>query len=701
MSRFRQLIREVHRRSLWQVLGIYVVGAWIAYEVILGLTEGEVLPDWFPGVAVGLFIVGLPVVLATAFIQEGIGGDDEAGPSSGSASGDAGSAASPPATSAADAGTAADAPARAAESRLDRLFTWRRAIAAGVFAFVLAGLIGVSAAVLAPDEDEEAARRERSIAVLPLENMSPDPDDAYFADGIHEEIITRLFRIGELRTLARVSVLGFDATDRPLPSIADDLGVNYLLVGSVRRAADRSRVSVSLVAPHSGEQLWADTYEATGTDVFAIQASIARNVADALHAELTTGTRESLTTLPTTSAEAYDDYLRARDYHTRNYGRQTLETAIELYERAIELDPDFALARAQLGVAHTQHYWFHYDHSEARLQRAREQIDRALELDPELPQAHLALGRYYYWGRLAYTDALRELEIAGAAAPSDPEIALTRASVHRRAGRWDEAIEAYRETITVDPRYWAGWWNLAETYWLVRRFDEAIEAADRAADAGMNVSDVWTVKANIRLLGLGDARGALATLDSVPTNLATGEYVPDLVRTRAYLLLRDYRTGIERVDSTVVDNQFVVRPPTLLRALLYHHAGDRAAAGAAFDSARGYLEDRLEGRPGDVRVMGALAIALAGLGRDVNALELASAALDSLPPEREAWRGAVRVVDLATVQALTGRRDEAIRNLEWLLANPSPVSRAAVQLDPTWDPLRDDPAFQALLEPDA
>lgn len=686
MSTFKRLIREVHRRSLWQVLGIYVVGAWLVYQVILGLTEGGVLPEWFPGVAVGLFLVGLPVVLATAFVQEGLSGSD--------ASGDAGP--DPDAAASTEAAQPAEQPARApgTAGRIGSLLTWRKAIAAGVFAFVIAGLVAMAAAIVAPPGGAHP-EGERSIAVLPLENMSPDDEDAYFTDGIHEEIITRLFRIGDLRTLARASVMGFDAGDGSLAAIAEALGVNYLLVGSVRRAGDRSRVSVSLVAPRSGEQLWADTYEATGTDVFAVQASIAENVAAALEAELTVGTRDRLAARPTTSAEAYDDYLRARDTHTHSYGQEVLEAAIRLYERAIDADPDFALAHAQLGIAHTQHYWFHYDHSEERLERARHHIDRALELDPDLPEAHHAMARYHYWGRLAYDDALRELDIAAAGLPSDPELPLTRASIHRRAGRFREAIAAYERTTAVDPRYWAGWWNLAETYWLVRRYEDALAVVERGAAVGMNVSDVWALKANVRLRGLGQPRAALATLDSVPASLATGEYEPSLVRIDAHLFLNEFQTALAAVEPTVVQNQFVIRPPTLLRGLIYHHVGDPSAA-AAFDSARSVLETLLEERPDDVRVMGALAMALAGLGQGDRALELAARALNRLPPEREAWRGAVRVHEQAVVQAMTGRYQGAIQNLKWLLSTPSPLSAATLELDPSWDPLREDPAFQML-----
>ncbi|MDX1674717.1 MAG: tetratricopeptide repeat protein [Longimicrobiales bacterium] len=698
MSRLTQLIREIHRRSLWQVLGIYGVGAWLAYEVILGLTEGGVLPGWFPGIAVGLFIVGLPVVLATAFVQEGIGGDSGRTDQEGSdrlPETSTTEVAAGPTDAPAEAGSPR-APSGAGElSRLDRLLTWRRAIAAGVFAFVFAGLVAVTASVLSPGA--EAPDRERSIAVLPLENMSPDPDDEYFTDGIHEEIITRLFRIPDIRTLARASVMGFGADERPLPEIAEALDVSYLLVGSVRRSGERSRVSVALVAPRSGEQLWADTYDAAGTDVFAVQASIAENVAEALKAELTEGTRSRLTARPTTSATAYDDFLRARDAHLESYGQASLAEAIRLYERAIGADPEFAIAHAQLGMAHTQYYWFHYDHSDERLERARHHIDRALSLDPGLPEGHFALARFHYWGHLAYDDALRELEIAMEALPSNPEIPLTRGSVYRRAGRFDEAIRSYRAGIELDPRFWGSWWNLAETYWLTRRFDEAIAAVQKAADVGMNVSDAWTLKAKIRLRGYGDPAAALATLDSVPTGLATGEHRPGLVRVEAHSALGDFDSALAGIDSDT-ESQFLVRPAALVRGMIHRFAGRPSAAAAAMDTARQLLETLRERAPQDVRLMGALAIALAGLGQDAEALELVTEALDRLPPEREAWRGAVRVEEVAIVQAMTGRHEEAVENLRWLLSHPSPVAPASVQLDPVWDPLRDRRDFQALLD---
>lgn len=689
MSQLNHLIREIHRRSLWQVLAIYLVGAWVVYEVILGLTDGGVLPEWFPGLAVGLFLVGLPVVLATAFVQEGAPGRSADMVGEGASSAGSGRADSP-----ADAGPARDP---APVSRPAHILTWRNAVGLGVAAFVFAGLVGVSAMYMGG----EASRSEpenRSVAVLPLENMSPDPADAYFTDGIHEEIITRLFRVQDLRTLARASVTDFGTTDRTLAEVAAALGVRYLLVGSVRRSADRSRVSVSLVEPRTGEQLWADTYEATGTDVFAVQASIAENVARALEAELTPGTRARLATLPTTSSDAYDDYLRGRDLHGRSYGQEDLEEAIRYYESAVRTDPDFALAHALLGMAHTQHYWFHYDHSDTRLQRARRRIDRALELDPDLPEAHLAMARYHYWGHLDYDDAIYELDIAAAAIPGDPEIALTQGSIHRRAGRFQRANQDYVRMTQLDPRKWEGWWNLAETYALVRRFDAALRTVDRAADAGLNPGDRWTFKAFVRLHGLGRPLLAAATLDSLAGAVATGEYSTKLVAVDAQLFLRQYDRALAAAGFTaMVENQFDVRPGSLVRGLVHRHAGNARSATAAFDTARAILEADLEQRPDDVRVMSALAIALAGLDRRNTALELAERARDLLPPAREAWRGAVRLRDLALVQTMTGHHDQAIDNLEWLLSNPSPLSVAGMKLDPTWDPLRERPDFQSLL----
>lgn len=459
-------------------------------------------------------------------------------------------------------------------------------------------------------------------------------------------------------------------------------------------------MSVSLVEPRTGEQLWADTYEATGTDVFAVQASIAENVAEALEAELTPGTRARLATLPTTSSDAYDDYLRGRDLHGRSYGPEDLEEGIRYYERAIRTDPDFALAHALLGMAHTQHYWFHYDRSDSRLQRARLHIDRALELDPDLPEAHLAMARYHYWGHLAYDDAIYELDIAAAAIPGDPDIALTRGSIHRRAGRFERAIEDYERMTQLDPRKWEGWWNLAETHALVRDFDHAVRTVERAGRAGLNAGDWWTFKAAVRLHGLGRPLLALATLDSLGGAVATGEYPSDMVAVDAHLFLRQYDRALDAAGfTTMIQNQFDVRPGSMARALVHRHAGNAPAATAAFDTARAVLEAEFERHPDDVRVMSALAVVLAGIGRNEAALELAERAHNQLPPEREAWRGAVRLRDLAVVQTMTGEHDQAIDNLEWLLSNPSPLTVAGITLDPTWDPLRDRPAFQRLLRP--
>ena len=703
MSRLKELIHEIHRRSLWQVLGIYVVGAWLAYQVILDLTEGGILPEWFPGVAVGLFIVGLPIVLATAFVQEGAPGK-VFGPDQERPDGDAADRAS-----SADAHRSEPAPETASapqpagsSSQASRLLTWRNAVGLGVVAFVFAGLVGVAAMWIGGDSPGSTAA-DQSVAVLPFENMSPDPDAAFFADGIHEEIITQLARIREIRVIARQSVLEYRETARDLDEIAAELGVRHLLVGSVRRAGERVRISTQLLDPATAEPIWGDSYEGAGTDVFGMQREVAENVARELEATLSPEERSRLESRPTDNAEAYDFYLRARTLLQRSYDEADMTVAAELLGRAIELDPEFAHAYAQVGFAHAQIYWYHYDHTDERRRASREATGRALALDPDLPEAHWARAWYLYWCELAYDEALQEAELALAGAPGWGDVHGLTGAILRRDGRVAESLPHFHRAQELDPRDWLASFTLSATYKLLRRPEPTLAWADSTIRLAPHRARSWDVKTAGTLELLGDTARTRRIVDGVPEATRGG----DRYRIRLRYTLASYRGDHDAALAALEDapeaqifaiaDQFTYRPRTLLAAQAYERLGDRDRARAAYQEARRRLEQIRDSIPDDVRMMAALAVALQGLGRDDEALAMARQAYDALPMGREAWRGAYLLENLAYIQARTGRLDQAVANLETLLDRPTQLTIPVLRMDPRWDPLRDHPGFQALL----
>ena len=684
MSRLRQFIQEIHRRSLWQVLAIYAVASWVIYEVVQGLTEGLGLPDWFPALAVVLLLIGLPIVLATAFVQEGISPSRRHDPTL-------------------LPGAELESEARPREvAGARRLFTWRNAISGGVLALALWGVVATGWYVVYGGAAAELSNESKSVAVLPLANMSANPDDQYFTDGIHDAIIEHLAKIGDLKVISRTSVMEYRNTTKNIGQIAEELGVTTLLEGGVQRVGDLVKITVQLIAARTDEHhLWAESYERelTAENVFAIQSDVAERIARALAAELTPEAQARIERRPTDDMEAYDAYLRGKDY-ARGLAEGDVRLAIQMYERAVELDPEFALAWAALGYAQARLYWHHYDRSDAPLTAARRAIERALVLDPELPEAYLSRGYYHYWGQLDYDGALRDLERAREGLPGNARVALAMAAVRRRQGRFDLAVDLFRKALELDPRSEEILWNLAETLELRREYDEALRLLDRMITLAPDHSGALMDKGRILALGLGDLEGAWVTLESAFKLPARGEYSAAYLGILVQLYARDYSKALEILEADeeeVFQTQFYYLPRPLVRARILDFMGRSAPARASYDSARVVLERKLAEDPEDSRLHSALGLALAGLGRSAEAIRSSDRAVELLPMEREAWRGGDLVIDAARILTRVGETEAAIDRLEQMLSVPSELPPTGLRLDPTWDPLRDHPRFQALL----
>lgn len=473
VSGLKKLIHEMHRRSVWQVIGIYLVGAWVGYEVVQGLTEGLGLPQWFPAMAVVLFIVGLPIVIATAFIQEGAAGS--------------GGAVEP---APADAGGSARTSSPDASSGTRSLFTWRNAIFGGMAAFALWGLVAAGWILFGPDVTGESpdagaavagefgeagTSNLRSVAVLPFTTVATDEQSLAFVAGIHDDVLTQLAKIDSLTVISRTSVMQYADTKEALPEIADELGVSTVLEGGVQRSADRIRVNVQLIEADTDRHLWAETYDAelTAENVFAIQSDIARAIAGALETTLAPGVRERIDARGTESLEAYDLYTKGLyTVETRGSSREGLERAIELYRRALEIDSTFARAWARLGATQARMWVDGYlTPSQARVLMAAH-AERALALDPNLAEG------YMLRANVAYLDLNFERAEADLLRAIDKEPGLAEA--HRFYGallaaqqRNEEAIDSYRRAVQLNPLSIRSRMNLAVALYLLNRDEEA------------------------------------------------------------------------------------------------------------------------------------------------------------------------------------------------------------------------------------
>ncbi len=466
MSRLKRLIDEIHRRSLWQVLLIYCGAALVAYQAVQALTEGLGLPQWFPAFAIVLFIVGLPIVLATAFVH------DVAPPM-----------AKPPEPTPLTEAEAARIEAEAAAVHLEtrrrhRFLTWRNAAATFVIVLAAWGVVATGWYLLAdraePEQMAAAEETRRSIAVLPFENLSPDPGDTYFADGAHHEIISRLSQIAALRVTSRTSVMKYRGEGRNIREIGQELGVTNIVEGTVRRAGDRIRITTELIDAENDEHLWSETYERDLGDVLAVQSDIAEQIAVVLRATLTSAERARIATRPTASLEAHNSYLLGRFWWNQRT-QDALTRAIEYFQEAIDKDNSFALALVGLADAYAVLPWYS-DFSPILAQReAAEAATKALELDEMSGEAHTSLGAVRTWFEWDWQGAEREFRRAIELSPSYANAHHWYGLMLAWAHRFDAAISRTRFALELDPLSPIISTNLADAFYFARRYDEAVE----------------------------------------------------------------------------------------------------------------------------------------------------------------------------------------------------------------------------------
>jgi TolB-like protein/Flp pilus assembly protein TadD len=542
-----------------------------------------------------------------------------------------------------------------------------------------------------------------AIAVLPFENLSGEGPQAYFAPGLQDELLTQLSKVAALTVISRTSVMGYQGTAKPLREIAAELGVGSVVEGSVQVVGNRLRVNVQLIDGATDRHLWAEQYDRTMNDAFVVQSEIAQRIAEAVGTTLTRAEAGAIAAVPTANAEAYRLYLQGRDYMTRaGYLRHNIETAQQLFERALGLDSNFALAHAALSEVHGQMYWFRYDPSPAQAVRQREEAEAALRLAPDLPQAHAAMGLAYFWGSRDYRRTLDEFAIALKGLPNDARLWMYTGAVHSRMGNWNETVAAFEKAAQLDPRDANLFFSLGgSTYRVTHRYAEAVSAYNRALTLAPDLHAAAISKGWVYVCWQGQLdtlRGILSRVprdaDLVALGGATAQQVQLLLwERRADTLLQILRLA----RSDVFEGQHFLLPSALYAAWAHQLRGDRPAARAAFDSARVLLDSVMRERPDDWRVHASRGLALAGLGRRAEALSEAGWLRQSAMYREDAFNGPFLAEDRAQILAQAGDAAAALDEIQRLLAGPSFVSVHTLRLDPRWDPLRNHPRFKALL----
>jgi TolB-like protein/Flp pilus assembly protein TadD/tRNA A-37 threonylcarbamoyl transferase component Bud32 len=531
------------------------------------------------------------------------------------------------------------------------------------------------------------------IAVLPLQNLSEEKENAYFADGIQDELLTNLSKIRDLKVISRTSVMQYKSgITRNLKEIAQQLGVSNVVEGSVRRSANHVRVSVQLIDAKTNRHLWAQNYDRTLTDSVALQGNLATEIAAALGATLSPQEKAHVQAKPTKNTAAYDAYLRGRAFAARSYQKSYEDNAIQSYQEAVRLDPDFALAWARLSIAVGHNGW---DPSPAQLAAVKDAADHALTLDPDLPETHLAVG-YYRYGQRDYLGALSEFQQAEQGLPNNAEVIEAIALIQRRLGRWEEAITGLRRTIELDPRYHDAYENLAGTYRWLRRFPETLATVDQLL--------AWEPNDLIALGRKASALWAMGDLQAVEP-LLTNPGFDSYDRGVHALFQRRYATATE-IFSAPPPSNLAPHPGTserqLFLGLSQQRAGDIPAAHATYQKAAQDFQSELEkvvpGSWQEAWLRTCLGRAYAGLGEGASAIAEGEKAIAIDPASKNPVDGPVWEEKMANIYALLGDADHAIPILKRLLQTTyaGAITPALLRLDPIWDEIRNDPRFQEL-----
>jgi len=546
-----------------------------------------------------------------------------------------------------------------------------------------------------------AHKVDKSIAVLPFENLSDEKENAYFADGIQDDVLTNLSKISDLRVISRTSVMQYRGRPTNLREIGKALGVSNILEGSVRRSGNKVRVNVQLIDANTDEHVWANDYDGDVTDVFAIQTDLAQKVANELRAKLSPSEKERMERKPTENGEAYLAFVEAHNLSCAMEDLTKLKQSEQLYQRATDLDPKFALALARYSQLESWMVRTHESTSEHR-DKARSLAERALQLQPDLPEAHLALGFSYYYGDNNYEAALKEFEIAQRGLPNESEVYLAIGAIQRRQGKWAESTANLEKAASLNPKDTWPLHNLALNYQRQRNFDAANKTVDRALQINPQGIGLWEIKVKLAIAEKGDFSVYEQAVEKGKSFPISDEERLKMVGDEANLLLlqRKYQQ-ILQLGQRFPDDSFATAPGSLAMkyfaiGIAQKGLGDDAAAHSAFVKAKNIFEEQLKQKSEDLGLHIQLAKVLAWLGDKDAAIAEAQRAMDLRPESKDAFEGPEITEQVAQVYTILGDNARAIELLDGLLSRPSEVTLHALKVNPAWDALRNDAGFQAL-----
>jgi len=682
----KHFLAELKRRNVYKVAIAYCIVAWLLIQVSTQVFPFFEIPNWAVRLVVLLLIIGFPValILAWAFelTPEGIKRTEDVDLSK--------------------------SIRRKTGRKLDFLII-------AVLLLVIAGLLfqrfhpKVSSAV--------SSSPEKSIAVLPFENLSRDPDNAYFAEGIKDEILTKLATVHDLKVISRSSTAKYQSKPDNLKTVAQELGVSTILEGAVQKAGDKVRVNVQLIDARADTHLWAKSYDRDLRDVLAVESEVSQEIADALQANLSPSEAHALASAGTHDAEAYDLFLRGEYEFNQASIRQDLDAydrADAFYRQALARDPNFAEAAAELARSRLNRHWLVSPLTTTELQEVKSLIDHALTLAPNSPQAHVALGLFFYFGHRQYEMALTEFNRTLELQPNNALARNYCAAVYRRRGEWEHSLADFQRAQELDPRDPNIPADIGITYRILRLWKDAERATLRALAIDPHQVFATNTLLFARLNATGEVDSARRAFDGLPGDIKSsvsslgGSYganiscVDEFIGgwpVYVYVIQRRLTDSYQVFEKQVPKNDDERLVQLVGRVVVRVLAEQTESAKSAGEQALPLLEARLRERPNDTFAMTALSWVYLALGRNADALRVSRQAADLMPIEKDALAGPYFQNALAEIEARAGAPEEAVKRLRHLLSIPAGlrVSITRLKIDPVWDPIRNRPDFQQLL----
>jgi len=668
--------QELQRRKVYRVAAAYIIAAGFIIQIGSAVIPAWELPNWTLRLVIVLLLIGFPVALILAWAYD-----------------------------VTPQGIQATPKVPGSHRRRNIILL----IAASAIISTAAGFFLLPRAA--------ARKLDKSVAVLPFQNLSAEKENVYFAEGIQNEILTKLATVRDLKVISRTSTAKYQSKPANLKTVAQELGVSTILEGTVQRAGDKVRVNVQLIDARADAHLWAKSYDRDFKDVLSVESEVATQIADALKANLSPTESNVLAAVRTENTEAYDLFLRGQyEFHQAQstLAADAYDRADAFYRQALALDPNFAEAAAELARNRLWGHWFISPLGPAQLEEVKALIDRALALAPNSPEAHLALGLFFYWGHRQYENALAEFNRTLELQPNNADARAYCSWVYRRRGEWERSLADSQRAEELAPRDATIPTNIGVSYYALRLWKDAERAQLRALAMDPHNTQAGMFLILTRLTTTGDVDAARRALDDFPDVIkgipggaagprgATGAGdVSAVIGWPAYLDVteRRFTDASQAVEKRVVNDDRARLQQLAGRVAIRVLAGEPEAAKSLGEEALPALEARFRERPDDLFATTALSWVYLALGRNADSLRLSRQAADTISVEKDALAGPNFQIGLAQIEARAGAPEEAVKRLRRLLSIPAggAASIAGLKMDPVWDPIRNRPDFQQLL----